>query len=300
MFVARLYRVFEEHFFERTNRNAKRTSHYARRYNEGHHPQRWSHALSLYSAAPPYPRFQHPRFFNATPIGRGGVLPRSVALDEQASMHLRVLRLREDESVTLFDGLGGEFEARIVSIGKREVVAELRAHHAVERESNLDITLVQALATGDKMDWIIQKATELGVTAIQPIQTQRATAKLNAERAEKRAAHWQGVVSAACEQCGRNRLPKVHGVMDFSAWLKKPSAMPRIMLHPDAVQGTWSKVRAPVAIIIGPEGGFAQDEVFDAERAGVLLASVGRRVLRTETAGMAAITALQAVAGEWN
>ena len=215
-------------------------------------------------------------------------------------MHLRVLRLREDEWVTLFDGLGGEFEARIVSIGKREVVAELRAHHAVERESNLDITLVQALATGDRMDWIIQKATELGVAAIQPVQTRRAMAKLNAERAEKRAAHWQGVVSAACEQCGRNRLPKVYGVMDFSAWLKKPSAILRVMLHPDATPGAWSKVRAPVAIIIGPEGGFAQDEVFDAERAGVVLASVGSRVLRTETAGMAAITALQAVAGEWN
>ncbi len=256
--------------------------------------------MSSYSAVSPSPRFQHPRFFNAAPISRDGVFPRSLALDEQASMHLRVLRLREDESVTLFDGLGGEFEARIVSIGKREVVAELRAHHAVERESNLDITLVQALATGDKMDWIIQKATELGVAAIQPVQTQRAMAKLSAERAEKRAAHWQGVVSAACEQCGRNRLPKVYGVMDFSAWLKQPSAILRVMLHPDAIRGAWSKVRAPVAIIIGPEGGFAQDEVFDAERAGVVLASVGSRVLRTETAGLAAITSLQAVAGEWN
>ncbi len=256
--------------------------------------------MSLNSAASSRLGFQYPRFFNSTPIARDIALPRIIVLDEQASMHLRVLRLREDESITLFDGVGGEFDARIVSTGKREVTAELRAHLAVERESNLDITLVQALATGDKMDWIIQKATELGVVAIQPIQTQRATAKLNAERAEKRAAHWQGVVTAACEQCGRNRLPKVYGVMDFSAWLKKPSAIPRVMLHPDAVPGTWSKVRAPVAIIIGPEGGFAHDEVFDAERAGVILASVGLRVLRTETAGMAAITALQALAGEWN
>jgi 16S rRNA (uracil1498-N3)-methyltransferase len=243
--------------------------------------------------------FLHPRFFVAASITRDGTFPRTLALDEHASMHLRVLRLHEDEMVTLFDGAGGEFEARIVSIGKREVIVELNMHHAIERESNLNITLVQALATGDKMDWIIQKATELGVTAIQPVQTQRATAKLNAERAEKRAVHWQGVVTATCEQCGRNRLPKVHGVMDFSAWLRKPSTVPRVMLHPDTARGAWSKVRAPVAIIIGPEGGFAQDEIFDAERAGVTLASFGVRVLRTETAGLAAITALQTVAGEW-
>lgn len=250
-----------------------------------------------------YASFLHPRFFVAASIARDSSFPRTIALDERASMHLRVLRLREDELVTLFDGAGGEFNARIVGIGKREVVVELHAHHDIERESSLDITLVQALATGDKMDWIIQKATELGVSAIQPIQTQRATAKLNAERAEKRAVHWQGVVTAACEQCGRNRLPKIHGVMDFSAWLRKsstaPSTTPRVLLHPDAPRGSWSKVRAPVAIIIGPEGGFAQDEVFDAERAGVTLARFGMRVLRTETAGLAAITALQAVAGEW-
>jgi 16S rRNA (uracil1498-N3)-methyltransferase len=243
--------------------------------------------------------FLHPRFFVAASIARDGIFPRAIALDEHASMHLRVLRLHENELVTLFDGAGGEFAARIISIGKREVVVELGAHHDIERESSLDITLVQALATGDKMDWIIQKATELGVTAIQPIQTQRATAKLHAERAEKRAIHWQGVVTAACEQCGRNRLPKVHGVLDFSAWLRKPTSTPRVMLHPDAPRGAWSKVRAPVAIIIGPEGGFAQDEIFDAERAGVTLASFGVRVLRTETAGLAAITALQTAAGEW-
>ena len=243
--------------------------------------------------------FLHPRFFVAASIARDGTFPRTLALDEHASMHLRVLRLNEDELVTLFDGAGGEFEARIVAIGKREVIVELRAHQEIERESNLDITLVQALATGDKMDWIMQKATELGVTAIQPIQTQRATAKLNAERAEKRAAHWQGVVTAACEQCGRNRLPKIHGVMDFSAWLRKSPNTPRVMLHPNAPRGTWRTVHAPVAIIIGPEGGFAQDEIFDAERAGVMLANFGVRVLRTETAGLAAITALQTAAGEW-
>lgn len=243
--------------------------------------------------------FLHPRFFVAALIARDDTFPHTLALDERASMHLRVLRLHENELVTLFDGAGGEFQARIVSIGKREVVVELTAHHDLERESNLDITLVQALATGDKMDWIIQKATELGVTAIQPVQTQRAMAKLNAERAEKRAVHWQGVATAACEQCGRNRLPKVYGVTDFAAWLKKPSNVPRVMLHPDAPHGAWGKVRAPVAIIVGPEGGFAQDEIFDAERAGVTLASFGVRVLRTETAGLAAITALQAVAGEW-
>ena len=241
-----------------------------------------------------------PRFFVATLLSRDNSFPAQVVLDEKASTHIRVLRLSEGEGITLFDGNGGEFSATISAIGKREVTVQLLAHHAVERESPLNITLVQALATGDKMDWIIQKATELGVTVIQPIQTRRATAKLNAERAEKRAAHWQGVAIAACEQCGRNRVPTVAPVADFADWILRKDDATRLLLDPQAntALATLSKKAEPIALLIGPEGGFAPEEIAAAIRAGVRAVHFGPRVLRTETAGIAAIAVLQATFGD--
>ena len=231
---------------------------------------------------------------------RNSAFPTKVVLDEKTSMHIRVLRLSEGEGITLFDGSGGEFSATISALGKREVTVQLQAHHAVERESLLDITLVQALATGDKMDWIIQKATELGVTAIQPIQTQRTTTKLNTERAEKRAAHWQGVAIAACEQCGRNRVPTVAPAADFSDWLLRKDGVTQLLLDPlaSAALTKRSKTANPVALLIGPEGGFSADEIASAIRAGVTAVNFGPRVLRTETAGIAAIAVLQATLGD--
>ena len=234
-----------------------------------------------------------------------------ITLDEKASSHIRVLRLDENDEITLFDGGGGEFSASIITVGKREVRVRLLAHHAIERESSLHITLVQALATGDKMDWIIQKATELGVAVIQPIQSQRATAKLNLERAEKRAAHWQGVAIAACEQCGRNRVPTVLPVMDFADWIARPSEVssdiPRLLLYPDASASWAVRINNPsasaesvasIVLVIGPEGGFTPDEIAAAVRHGVETVRFGPRVLRTETAGIAAIAALQAKFGD--
>jgi 16S rRNA (uracil1498-N3)-methyltransferase len=226
---------------------------------------------------------------------RESPLPRALTLDARAAMHVRVLRLREGASITLFDGEGGEFLARLDAFGKRDVEVSLLQHAAIERESPLAITLVQALATGDKMDWIIQKATELGVAAIQPIQTQRATAKLSADRAEKRALHWQGVAIAACEQCGRNRLPIIQPVLDFGAWLRTAPTGPRVLLHPDAPADV--PTAAATSIVIGPEGGFTHDEIIDAQQAHVRAISFGPRVLRTETAGMAVIAAMHALAG---
>jgi 16S rRNA (uracil1498-N3)-methyltransferase len=209
--------------------------------------------------------------------------------------------LQEGETVTLFDGLGGEFTAAVVAVSKREVLVNLIAQLPIERESQLNITLVQALATGDKMDWIIQKATELGVSAIDPIQTMRATAKLNAERADKRALHWQGVATAACEQCGRNRVPKVFPLLDFQAWLARKEHANRFILHPEADRNLLTAVKPiaeGLALLIGPEGGFAPEELAAAVRAGVQPVRFGPRVLRTETAGMAALAALQAVFGD--
>lgn len=243
----------------------------------------------------------HPRFFVSVPLPCAD-FPRMFALDESASSHVRVLRLEVDDIITLFDGAGGESNAAIVSIGKREVQVNLLAHHAVERESPLNITLVQALATGDKMDWIIQKATELGVTAIAPIQTVRATVRLSGERIEKRALHWQAVATAACEQCGRNRVPLVQPVLDFQAWLARRPLANSFILHPDAASDLLGAVKpvasTGVALLIGPEGGFAPEELAAALRAGVQSARFGPRVLRTETAGMAALAALQSMFGD--
>ena len=243
----------------------------------------------------------HPRFFVSAPLPRS-VLPSAFALDENASGHVRVLRLEVGDTITLFDGAGGEFTATIAGIGKRDVQVNLLAHHAVDRESALDITLVQALATGDKMDWIIQKATELGVTAIEPIQTLRATVKLSGDRIEKRALHWQGVATAACEQCGRNRVPVVNPLLDFQTWLaRKPNAN-SFMLHPEATADLLAAVKPVaaqgIALLIGPEGGFAPEELAAAQRAGVQAVRFGPRVLRTETAGMAALAALQTMFGD--
>lgn len=239
-----------------------------------------------------------PRFFVASPISHTPALPRALTLTAEAATHVRVLRLREGDAITLFDGRGGEWQARIDAIGKRDVDVTLTEHDAIERESPLAITLVQALATGDKMDWIIQKATELGVATIQPIQTQRATAKLNAERADKRAEHWRGVAIAACEQCGRNQVPVIQRVQDFSAWLKAPFSGTRWLLQPGAPGLHESAATAPIALIIGPEGGFTDDEIAEATRAGVSPVSFGPRVMRTETAGLALIASLQAKAGD--
>ena len=248
-----------------------------------------------------------PRFFASSPLPRNAVLPIEMTLDEKASMHIRVLRLDEGDEIAIFDGAGGEFTASVLAIGKREVRVRLVDHHLIERESSMHITLVQALATGDKMDWIIQKATELGVAEIQPIQTQRTTAKLNAERFVKRAAHWQGVAIAACEQCGRNRIPKVLAVMDFGDWIAHQSEVrpdvTRVLLDPGAsapLTARTSNAGKSIALIIGPEGGFAPDEIAAAIRKGVETVRFGLRVLRTETAGIAAIAALQAQFGDFS
>ncbi len=246
-----------------------------------------------------------PRFFASLPLPRDAELPIEITLDEKAFTHIRVLRLHQNDEIAIFDGAGGEFSASILNIGKRDVRVQLRAYRSVERESSMRITLVQALATGDKMDWIIQKATELGVTAIQPIQTQRATAKLNTERAEKRAAHWQGVAIAACEQCGRNRVPTVLSVIDFGDWIARSGEAQdegtRVLLDPNAsasLTAQTDNAKKSIALIIGPEGGFAPDEIAVAIRHGVETARFGLRVLRTETAGIAAIAALQAQFGD--
>ncbi|MBI3716029.1 MAG: 16S rRNA (uracil(1498)-N(3))-methyltransferase [Betaproteobacteria bacterium] len=241
-----------------------------------------------------------PRFYSPEALPRDGNFPLHVTLGESVAAHLRALRMVTGEVVTVFDGLGGEFTGVLDSIGKRDALLMLAKHSATERESPLSITLVQSLATGDKMDWVVQKAVELGVTAIQPVSSARANLKLSSERAAKRAEHWRGVVIAACEQCGRNRLPEVHGVMEFSAWLQTPVEGTRLLLHPEGGKSLsqFAAASQPLSLLIGPEGGFDDKELALAQKHGAQLATLGPRVLRTETAGLAALAVLQSAAGD--
>lgn len=219
---------------------------------------------------------------------------------EAVARHLQVLRIAVGETITLFDGAGGEFTATVTNVKKRDATVALDAFDPIERESPINITLVQALATADKMDLIVRKAVELGATSIAPIATARATLKLDGERAEKRVAHWQAVAVAACEQCGRNRIPVVHCVQTLDQWLKTPFDGSRVLLQPLAEISLLNSVdmASPVALLIGPEGGFSGDEIARAVANGVITAKFGPRVLRTETAGLAAIAALAARFGD--
>ncbi len=241
-----------------------------------------------------------PRLFTATTLPRND-FPQTITLREDAAQHVRVLRLALGDDVTLFDGCGGEFAARLTVIDKRRVEVELAAWHEVERESPLDITLVQSLATSDKMDWIVQKATELGVTAIVPMKSQRATLKLDGDRAEKRVAHWQAIAIAACEQCGRNRIPAVSTIQAMPETLASTGRL--AILHPAGAQRltVWAQAtpHAPMALMIGPEGGFSDEEIALATAKDATLVTLGSRVLRTETAGIAALAAIQATLGDF-
>ena len=226
-----------------------------------------------------------------------------VALPQQAAHHAaRVLRLAAGDGVTLFNGQGGEFGATIVRVGKAEVSVAIGTHLDRECESPLGITLVQALSGGDKMDFTVQKAVELGVSMIQPVIGNRSVVRLAGERAEKRVQHWQGVVISACEQCGRNRVPAVGAILPLETWLwgAERSGL-RLVFAPDATQ-TLHELPAPeagVTVLAGPEGGFSEAEVAAAAACGFIPVRLGPRVLRTETAALAAIAAMQAVWGDF-
>lgn len=241
-----------------------------------------------------------PRFFSLHPLPRPLASDTLFRVGEAVARHIQVLRIAVGESLILFDGAGGEYAATVTAIGKRDATVSLTAFHAMERESPLSITLVQALATSDKMDFIIQKAVELGVSEIVPVAAARSTLKLDAERAEKRSQHWQAVAVAACEQCGRNRVPLVRPVQAFGQWLRGRRAGVAALLHPTASQNLLGLVDAnqPIALLIGPEGGFTEQEIAEAIQHGVVAARFGPRILRTETAGIAAIAAIAARFGD--
>lgn len=227
---------------------------------------------------------------------------RTVELPESAAGHLvRVLRLREGDACVLFNGDGFDHDARLVRADKRGASAEIVASRAVDLESPLSITLVQGIARGEKMDWILQKATELGVSAFVPVSSDRSEVKLDAERAAKRHAHWRSVVVSACEQSWRTRVPDVAPPQSLAAALAGlPAHAARWLLDPEAVSGiaTMAAPSAGVVLAIGPEGGWSPNDRAALIAAGFGGLRLGPRILRTETAGMAAIAALQARFGD--
>lgn len=225
-------------------------------------------------------------------------------LPEQAGEHLaRVLRLEAGHPLILFNGDGAEYDARLAVLAKRAVSAEVTARRVVSRESPLRLTLAQGVARGEKMDWILQKATELGVARIVPLVTERTEVRLDEDRAGKRLAHWTQVIAAACEQCGRNELPQIlppQKLMHWCAGLGDDPAA-RYALLPEAELGL-REAAAPAQgalLLIGPEGGLSEHDVAVARNAGFRGLRLGPRILRTETAGLAAISALQALAGDF-
>jgi 16S rRNA (uracil1498-N3)-methyltransferase len=228
-----------------------------------------------------------PRFFCAELVQRNATF----ALDTRVAQHVRVLRLREGEAVTLFDGSGGEVPATLEKIDKREVIVATAMHAAVERESDRNVTLYAALIANDRMDWMIQKATELGVAAIQPMYTERSQ-RIPGD-VDKRVEHWRGVAIAACEQCGRNRIPEIHGPVVLTTVLSSLDGQSTILL--DAGGGTAASSinnADSVSIFVGPEGGFAPAELELLRKRCDHKLRIGRTVLRAETAAIAALASL--------
>ena len=227
-----------------------------------------------------------------------------LVLPEDTAHHAaRVLRLHEGEIVVLFDGRGGEYEAHLAMPGRGRVVAEIGARRDVERESPLAVTLVQAVSSGDKMDFIIQKAVELGVAAIQPVLSAKSVVRLSVEREAKKLAHWKRVAIAACEQCGRNRLPEVREAMTVETYCRTPGpASLRLLLSPEGNSGFRNMqggIAHAVTLAVGPEAGFSAGEEQLLARAGFVPVRLGQRILRTETAALAALAALNALAGDF-
>jgi len=239
-----------------------------------------------------------PRLHVAGLVLRAG---HTIELPPDAARHVQVLRLQPGAALTLFDGLGGEWSARVAAMGKREVRAEVLAHHAIERELPVAVTLALAMPAGDRMDFVVEKATELGAAAIVPLVAERSVLRLAGERAEKRRAHWQAIAVAACEQCGRNRVPRIAAPIALPAWLDAlpaaPAADMRCLLGWQDAR-PWPAAQAALApggallLLSGPEGGFSAAEEALARSQRFATVSLGARVLRADTAPLAALAAI--------
>lgn len=238
-----------------------------------------------------------PRLYHPETIQSLGAL----ALSEDAAGHIgRVLRMKEGQEVLLFDGSGHEFPATITNVGKKNVDVDIREKIAVSIESPLDLHLGQVISRGDKMEFTIQKSVELGVNTITPLISERCGVKLDAKRFEKKLQQWQKIAISACEQCGRNTIPVIRPIMSLEEWCAEPSDALKLNLHPRAKYSinTLPEPVKKVRLLIGPEGGLSAQEIEMTEQYQFEETLLGPRVLRTETAALTAITALQVRFGD--
>jgi 16S rRNA (uracil1498-N3)-methyltransferase len=243
------------------------------------------------------------RVFVEAPVAVG----KRLVVEGSAANHImRVLRLRSGEALTVFDGSGGEFGARIEEFRRDSVVVAVEDHRLLERESPLRLTLAQGISRGERMDWVIQKATELGTSRIVPLFTKRSMVRLDEKQADRKLQHWRAVAIAACEQCGRNRIPELAAPVDFFDVLPaETSGATRLLLSPtgdlrieDLGQDVRQGASKGITVLIGPEGGLEDVEQEAALAAGFKAVRLGPRVLRTETAAIAALTIIQRYFGD--
>ena len=231
-----------------------------------------------------------PRFYCPAPLATG----LSLELPPGAARHVQVLRLQPGDSITLFNGEGGEFAATVTRMGRSDVEVTVGPHAAVEREASRAVHVLAGITANERMDWLVEKATELGVASITPLVAERSVLKLKGERADKKRAHWQGIAVAAAEQCGRNRVPAVHPAVTLAEWLKQAAVGERWVLSLSA--GTRpvpvGAGATSVTLLSGPEGGLSPAEEAAALAAGFSPVTLGPRVLRAETAPLAVLAML--------
>ena len=250
------------------------------------------------------------RFYCDTPLISG----QTIALPATAARHVQVLRMQPGHTLTLFNGEGGEFEAEVAHMGRSDVQVRVGTHSALEREALRAVQLVVGMPANERMDWLVEKATELGVHRITPVMTERSVVRLSGERAEKKQAHWQAIAISACEQCGRNRVPQVDVPLRLEAWLSTAQqagqqtsadgsvALRAVMSLHESTQALSSllqdgqvaeaSINRPMVLLTGPEGGLSDAEDAAARQAGFVAVSLGARVLRAETAALAALAYL--------
>jgi 16S rRNA (uracil1498-N3)-methyltransferase len=231
-----------------------------------------------------------PRFHVAEPMQAGLEL----SLPPGAARHVQVLRLQPGDPLTLFNGEGGEWQAEVVRMGRSEVGVRLGAHVAVDRELAIQVTLALGMPANERMDALVEKATELGVAAIQPLMTERSVLRLSGERADKKQAHWQGVAAAASEQCGRTRVPVIAPVRSLADWLRglPPAGGQRFVLSLRTPEPLEAQAGSALTFLSGPEGGLSEAEEAAAAACGFVPASLGPRVLRADTAPLAVLAHL--------
>ena len=236
-----------------------------------------------------------PRFHCPAPLHTGLVL----SLPPGAARHVQVLRMQPGDVITLFNGEGGEFDATVTRMGRSDVEVEVGTHHAVEREAPCTVHLLAGITANERMDWLVEKATELGAASITPITAERSVLKLKGERADKKLAHWQGVAVAAAEQCGRNRVTRIDNACTLAQWVAQhpAGAVTGLRLILSLSEGTRPLAEAAlghadVTLLSGPEGGLTPAEEVLALGAGFVPVTLGPRVLRAETAPLAVLAAL--------